>query len=346
MWLALGSYYPVLHPTLHNFLYSVTAFVLGANPGSYIHNSTISTKNMASIKIDLTAPEPFIAPAEIYSGSYVDSSLPTPPVLLRIATGGAGQSGLVRALANAFIDYSVKEVACENFSVSWLLSDTSESFNFLASRAADLSITYLKVAEEIAIAQGIADRREYAWRDHWLFVGPNSNPAGISTDSSSQTIHQLFVQLFTACVSNPGIRFLSRYDKSAANIKESSIWTSIGQTPWAHPFSSWYHRYVGFPFAALKAASALEEYTITDQGTWLSIGGDIREKMTIFKASTDDEDDPLLNPAHILVGTRGTNRDMANRFADWMIMRDGGQKVVQNFGVGGNILYSVAPERP
>ncbi|PQE12669.1 extracellular tungstate binding protein [Rutstroemia sp. NJR-2017a BBW] len=300
---------------------------------------------MASIKIDLAVPEPFIAPAEIYCGSHVDPSLPTPPVLLRIATGGAGQSGLVRALANAFVDYNVKESDCEHFSVSWLLSDTSESFNFLASRAADLSITYHKAAEEIAIAQGIADRREYAWRDHWLFVGPTSNPAGISADSSSRTIHELFIQLFTACVSNPAVRFLSRYDKSAANIKESSIWTAIGQTPWAHPFSSWYHRYVGFPFAALNAASALGEYTITDRGTWLSIGGDVMENMTVFKASTDDEDDPLLNPAHILVGTRGTNRDMANRFADWMIMKEGGQKVVRDFAVNGNILYSVAPER-
>jgi hypothetical protein len=126
---------------------------------------------MASIKIDISAPEPFIAPAEIYSGSHVDPSLPTPLVLLRIATGGAGQSGLIRALANAFVDYTVAESAFENFSVAWLLSDTSESFNFLASRAADLSITYHNVAEEIAIAQGIADRREYAWRDHWLFVG-------------------------------------------------------------------------------------------------------------------------------------------------------------------------------
>jgi hypothetical protein len=158
----------VPHPTLFSFLVS------GVKTDSSINNSTIQIPNkntMASIKIDLAVPEPFIAPAEIYCGSHVDPSLPTPPVLLRIATGGAGQSGLVRALANAFVDYNVKESDCEHFSVSWLLSDTSESFNFLASRAADLSITYHKAAEEIAIAQGIADRREYAWRDHWLFVG-------------------------------------------------------------------------------------------------------------------------------------------------------------------------------
>lgn len=85
-----------------------------------------------------------------------------------------------------------------------------------------------------------------------------------------------------ACVENPNIRFLSRYDKSAANIKESSIWTAIGQTPWAHPYSSWYHRYIEFPFAALRAACALGEYTLTDKGTWLSIEEEIRDKMSVF----------------------------------------------------------------
>lgn len=27
------------------------------------------------------------------------------------------------------------------------------------------------MVENIALAQGIADRREYAWRDHFVFVG-------------------------------------------------------------------------------------------------------------------------------------------------------------------------------
>lgn len=64
---------------------------------------------------------------------------------------------------------------------------------------------------------------------------------------------------------------------------------------------------------------------------------------SIQKASTDAEDDPLLNPAHILVGTRGANREMAHKFADWMIRRDGGQKVVEEFEHNGVRLYSAAP---
>lgn len=34
---------------------------------------------------------------------------------------------------------------------------------------------------------------------------------------------------------------------------------------------------------------------------------------------------------------------MAHKFADWIIHRDGGQKVIEEFEVNGEILYSVAP---
>ncbi|RDW80191.1 hypothetical protein BP6252_04829 [Coleophoma cylindrospora] len=298
---------------------------------------------MASIICSPTAPETPITPAE----TYTITSEPT-PIKLRIATGGAGQSGLIGALAKGFIAHEVATTKCEPFTVAWLLSDTSASFNFLGSRSADLSITYHKIAEGIAIKQGIADRREYAWRDHWLLVGPKSNPASLPTvDASDVTIYEHFAQLFQAAIDtssepNP-VRFLSRYDKSAANIKESNLWSAIGQTPWSYPYSNWYHRYVDFPFAALKAAAQLGEYTITDKGTWLAIDSWIRDSMEIFKAGADEEDDPLLNPAHILVGTRGANREMAHKFADWMIRRDGGQKIVEDFEHNGVRLYSTAP---
>jgi hypothetical protein len=121
---------------------------------------------MASIKKNSTAESVYVKPTEIYSANHVVAS----PILLRIATGGAGQSGLIRALADAFILEKVRD-GYEPFSIAWLASDTSASFNYLASRSADLSITYHPAAERIAIKQGIASRSVYAWRDHWLLVG-------------------------------------------------------------------------------------------------------------------------------------------------------------------------------
>jgi hypothetical protein len=51
---------------------------------------------MASVKFNPTATPLFIEPTEVYGAEG--------PILLRIATGGAGQSGLIRSLAEAFIN--------------------------------------------------------------------------------------------------------------------------------------------------------------------------------------------------------------------------------------------------
>lgn len=131
---------------------------------------------MASVPIDLasTLPEPIIAPAEVYTADSTDSSNhEVPEIKLRIAIGGAGQSGILRALCKAFIEFELLRDPTqkrESFAIAWLMSDTSADYNYLASRAADLSITYHHASEAIAIQQGIADRREFAWRDHWLLV--------------------------------------------------------------------------------------------------------------------------------------------------------------------------------
>ena len=93
-----------------------------------------------------------------------------------------------------------------------------------------MGITYSEVAEKIAIDQGIATKPSYyAFRDHFIIVGPPSNPANIS---AKQDILTLFTYLYTAAEAantNPPVRFLSRFDKSATNIKEAFLWISIGQ---------------------------------------------------------------------------------------------------------------------
>jgi hypothetical protein len=65
----------------------------------------------------------------------------------------------------------MKKTAAASFAVAWMASDTTMSFNSLALKGVDMSITYHPIAEKTAIQQGIADRREYIWRDHWMLVG-------------------------------------------------------------------------------------------------------------------------------------------------------------------------------
>lgn len=67
--------------------------------------------------------------------------------------------------------------------------------------------------------------------------------------------------------------------------------------------------------------------------------------MMVFAESFGaEEDDPLINPAHALVGTFGKNRVVADQFAEWLVDVDEGQSVIESFAVNGNVLYAPAPK--
>ena len=132
-------------------------------------------------------------------------------------------------MADQFIKDSIAN-GSEPFRAAWWASDTAHTIKNLASGLTDVGITYSPVAEQLAINQGIAlSPRYYVWRDHFILVGPPSNPANLDVKSD---ITAMFSAIYTAAegpISLPPVRFLSRFDKSATNLKESSLWISIGE---------------------------------------------------------------------------------------------------------------------
>jgi ABC-type tungstate transport system permease subunit len=81
---------------------------------------------------------------------------------------------------------------------------------------------------------------------------------------------------------------------------------------------------------------------LTDRGTYLSLQTNLTSQMKIYKAATDDEDDPLLNPAHLLIGNKAANSSFAHQFAEWATSPSG-QTVITSFKKNGQQLYSGAP---
>ncbi|KAK1217189.1 hypothetical protein PQX77_020165 [Marasmius sp. AFHP31] len=236
-----------------------------------------------------TAP----TPKAVYNGGYQNAS----EILLRVANGGAGQSGLVEAFANAFIKYSVEKGSSKPFSVAWILGDTTQSLDYIAAKQADVGLTYNDAAEAQSIASGASVKKDLVFLDHFYLVGPQSNPAKLS---KTDTVPQLFNKIVTsgnADVANPpngrpATRFLSRFDKSATNIKDSELFIKIGQVPWAQPASTWYHEYPRYPLEALEEASTKSEYTITDKGTWLSSPASVTDKLNIYKGADESTTTP------------------------------------------------------
>lgn len=94
---------------------------------------------------------------------------------------------------------------------------------------------------------------------------------------------------------------------------------------------------------ALKAASLLSEYTLTDYGTYLSSPEDVQDDVVIYKKSDGSVNDLLLNPGHVLLGKGAADNIYATAFMRWMKSADGGQAVVKSYAINGEVLYLAAP---
>jgi ABC-type tungstate transport system permease subunit len=133
----------------------------------------------------------------------------------------ASWDSLCLILANGLIQSSARN-GSDPFRVVWYKGDTTESINYLKSDAVVIGITYTPSSEKIVTNQGIAKSPVwYAWHDHLLLVGPTSNPANLSRTTDLKT---MFSDLYGAAEgddSEPPVRFLKRYDKSATSIKDS-----------------------------------------------------------------------------------------------------------------------------
>lgn len=114
--------------------------------------------------------------------------------------------------------------------MGWHKSDTTETIAYLKDGTVDVGITYNTAAEHLAKNNGIAAKPScYVFREHVILVGPPSNPAELDPD---MTIEEIFSIPYTAAEAGsttPPVRFLSRFDKSATNIKDSEMWIWIGQ---------------------------------------------------------------------------------------------------------------------
>ncbi|KAE8363041.1 hypothetical protein BDV27DRAFT_165702 [Aspergillus caelatus] len=290
-----------------------------------------------------------LAAADTYDGGCKGDN----PIKLRIGNGGAGQSGLVKELATHFIKNQTNN--CQDtskaFTIEWVKGDTTETINNLKSKKVDIGITYHKTAEQIAINNGFAsgckykdentttpcfgdnncqdyeERPCYTFRDHFYLAGPKNNTADIQDEDD---ITETFSKLYNAG-ENGTARFLSRFDKSATNIKDSELWIAIGQVPWAIAYSKWYHQYMDYPIQALTASIKLGEYTVTDRGTYLTLSNtdkDLADQLEIYKRG--DEYEELLNPADIITSKDSDNKELAQEFVQW-VLSDDGQDVIANF---------------
>ena len=107
------------------------------------------------------------------------------------------------------------------------------------------------------------DRRQIAWND-FIIVGPRADPAHIAGGHDAVAAFKAI-----AAASAP---FVSRGDNSGTDALEKRLWHAAAIDPAEAGGGAWYRDIGGGMGAALNAAAAMDAYTLSDRGTWLSFG--------------------------------------------------------------------------
>jgi tungstate transport system substrate-binding protein len=192
---------------------------------------------------------------------------------------------------------------------------------------ADVVFVHAKAAEEKFLAEGFGVKRFPVMYNDFILIGPVRDPAGVSGTRDIVAALKAIRQMQAP--------FVSRGDRSGTHQAELALWATAG-IDLAKDKGPWYREIGQGMGAALNTAGAMNAYTISDRGTWISF----RNKGDLVIAVQGDQrlfnqyGVMLVNPAkHPSVKTA-----LGEQFIDWLISPEG-QQVIANYRINGQQLF-------
>ncbi len=185
----------------------------------------------------------------------------------------------------------------------------------------DLVLVHAKSLEEKFIQEGFGTERIDLMYNDFVIVGPSSDPAGI------KGIRQATEALKK--ISEKGVTFISRGDKSGTHVSEMELWGKAG----IKPSGSWYVIYEKGAMGNVPTLRYTDEknaYTVIDRATVLSLKDQIKLVVLVEK------DEALINYMTLIpINPQKfpkTNYQDAMVFAKWLTSPEKGQKIIRDFG--------------
>ena len=240
-----------------------------------------------------------------------------PQTIVLASTTSLQDSGL---LANILPKFTAET----GIEVHVVAQGTGQALATAARGDADLVLVHDPDAETAFMAAGHGiTRTEIAWND-FIIVGPDDDPAHIAGQTNILDAFKAIAEAKTP--------FVSRGDKSGTDAKEKRLWREAGMSP----TGSWYRDIGGGMGAALNAAAAMNAYTLSDRGTWLSYGHKTGMKIVL------QGDHRLLNFYDVILLNPRTHPEAkqapARRLADWLASAEG-QAAIADYTMNGQKLF-------
>lgn len=192
---------------------------------------------------------------------------------------------------------------------------------------ADVLLVHHKPSEEKFVRDGFGVKRYDLMYNDFVLIGPASDPAGIAGAASAAEALKRIAEAKAP--------FVSRGDDSGTHKKELWLWKQAGIDVNGRDMP-WYRETGSGMGATLNVASAMNAYTLSDRGTWISFAnkGDLKLLFAGDPALFNQYGVILVNPAkfpHVKA------RD-GQRFIDWLLSA-AGQKAIAAFRVHGERLF-------
>jgi tungstate transport system substrate-binding protein len=185
----------------------------------------------------------------------------------------------------------------------------------------DLVLVHAKSLEEKFVQEGFGTERIDLMYNDFVIMGPSNDPAGIKgMKQATEALKR---------ISERGVTFISRGDKSGTHVAEMELWEKAGMKP----SGSWYVIYEKGAMGNVPTLRYTDEqnaYTVIDRATYLSIKNQIKLEILVEK------DEALLNfitliPANPQKFPR-VNHEDAMVFVKWLTSPEKGQKIIKDFG--------------
>jgi len=238
----------------------------------------------------------------------------TAKFVLLSSTIGPIDAGIVDVLENAF----EKETGIR---VRHVGSGTGAALDIARKGNVDLVLVHAKSLEEKFVGEGYGTERIDLMYNDFVIVGPTTDPAGIKGIIQA-------VEAFKR-ISERGVPFISRGDKSGTHVAETQLWEKAG----IKPSGSWYVVYEKGAMGnapTLRYTDEKNAYTVIDRATYLTLKGQIKLSVLLEK------DEALLNymtliPVNPKKFPRANYED-AMIFVKWLTSPEKGQKIIRDFG--------------
>jgi tungstate transport system substrate-binding protein len=234
--------------------------------------------------------------------------------ILMASTIGPIDSGIVDLLENEF----EKETG---FRVRHVGAGTGAALEIAQKGNVDLVLVHAKSLEEKFVKEGFGTERIDLMYNDFVIVGPPDDPAGIKGIKQATEALKL--------ISQKGVIFISRGDKSGTHVAEMELWEKTG----IKPSGSWYVIYekgAEGNVSTLRHTDQREAYTVIDRATLLSLKNRIKLLVLVEK------DEALLNyitliPINPRKFSRANHEDVMI-FVKWLTSPEKGQRIIRDFG--------------